>query len=289
MSLELKRIIKTPSEISYDYATIKITQSRIDKGLLAIPVGLASIFPEQNRDIEVYLNDSPVAKLKHFSSYNSSTRECRIGGLKEWFIHHNIERGDEIVVQLIDKEHFIYRLIPENKFINSTKALQDEFDNSKSEEEASNKVQKISKWILSDEKEVIFNEFQRLTNIPLPERRQYNARKSVKARENIPPSIRNLLYKIYKGHCQICNFWFLKKDDLPYFEIHHLEPTLGHHPKNILVVCGNCHNQFEYASIREIRNDDNWLIQVFFNKNMHLVKQIIPSRKKTKFTKKTFV
>jgi hypothetical protein len=58
MSVDLKRTLKKPSEISYNYATIKITQSRIDKGLLAIPIGLAESFPRQNKDVEVYLNDS---------------------------------------------------------------------------------------------------------------------------------------------------------------------------------------------------------------------------------------
>lgn len=289
MSTDLKKTLKKPSEISYNYATIKITQSRIDKGLLAIPVGLAESFPRQNSDIEVYLNDSPLSKPKRYSSYNSSTRECRIGGLKEWFQLNNIERGDEIVVQFLDKEHFTYRLIPEKKFIMTTKDLQKDFDNSRSEKEASHKVQKLSNWTFSNGNEVVINEFQRLTNVPTPEERQYVVRNSARSRENVPANLRSLLHKIYQGHCQVCDFWFLRQDGLPYFEIHHLEPDLGHHPKNILVVCGNCHNQFEYASVREERDDDHWLVRVFFNEKMYLVKQILSSMKNIRFLKETYI
>lgn len=102
MCADLKNTLKKPSEISYNYATIKITQSRIDKGLLAIPIGLAESFPRQNGDIQVYLNNADVSTPKRYSSYDTSTRECRIGGLKEWFISNNIARDDEIVVQFLD-------------------------------------------------------------------------------------------------------------------------------------------------------------------------------------------
>lgn len=277
MSANLDNTLKKPSEISYNYATIKITQSRIDKGLLAIPIGLAESFPRQNGNIEVYLNDSPVTTPKRYSSYDSSTHECRIGGLKEWFISNNIERGDEIVVQFLDNKQFIYRLIPEKKFIWTTKDLQNDFDKSRNETEAFHKIKKLLNWTLSKENEVVINEFQRLTNIAVLEKRAYIIRKPSQSRENVPANLRSLLSAIYQGHCQICDFWFLRQDGQPYFEIHHLEPDLGHHPKNILVVCGNCHNQFEYAEIRKKRDDEHWLVQVFFNDKMYLVKQILSS------------
>lgn len=79
------KVFRSKSQINYSYATIKITQSRVDKGLIAIPITLAKWFPDHNETIQVYLNDSPVSQTKHYSSYNSSTRECRIGGMREWF------------------------------------------------------------------------------------------------------------------------------------------------------------------------------------------------------------
>ncbi|NIV11084.1 MAG: HNH endonuclease, partial [Aliifodinibius sp.] len=98
----MSKVVRSKSEINYSYATIKITQSRIDKGLIAIPVSLIKWFPDRNDTIQVYLSNSPVSQDKHYSSYRSSTRECRIGGMKEWFRQNNIKSGDEIVIQFID-------------------------------------------------------------------------------------------------------------------------------------------------------------------------------------------
>ena len=92
------------SKVNYSYATIQLTQSRIDKGLIAIPKGLAEHFPPQNTDIQVHLNDSPSSVTKSYSSYTSSTRECRIGGVREWFEQNKLRSGDEIVVQFINDE-----------------------------------------------------------------------------------------------------------------------------------------------------------------------------------------
>lgn len=51
------------SQINYSYTTIKVTQSRINKGLIAIPVTLANWFPGHNDTIQVYLMIHPFLKL----------------------------------------------------------------------------------------------------------------------------------------------------------------------------------------------------------------------------------
>lgn len=89
----MPNVIQSKSEINYNYATIKITQSRIDKGLIAIPVSLAKWFPDKIDTIQVHLSDSPVSQARHYSSYSSSTRECRIGGMKQWLRQNNIKIG----------------------------------------------------------------------------------------------------------------------------------------------------------------------------------------------------
>lgn len=67
----MPKTIQSKSEINYSYATIKTTQSRIDKGLMAVPLALAKWFPNKNDTIQVYLSDSPVSQAKHYSSYSS--------------------------------------------------------------------------------------------------------------------------------------------------------------------------------------------------------------------------
>lgn len=266
------QIIQSKSEINYNYVTIKMTQSRIDKGLIAIPVSLAEWFPKHNAMVHVYLDDSPVLQHKNYSSYESTTHEYRIGGMRKWFEKNNIKNGDEIVIQVIDKENFIYRLISERKFIIKTRELQESFDNSESEQEASEKIITLAQWTDLDKQKVVSNEYHRLINTMPIEDRQFKER-SIRSRKTAPASLRTLLEDIYKGHCQVCDFWFLKRDNNPYFEIHHLNPSQGHHPKNLLVVCGNCHNQFEYANVYHKFNNNGWLIEISFNDRIHSVNQ----------------
>lgn len=102
MKSSQSNIIKSVSSINYPYTTIKITQSRIDKGLIAVPISLAKEwFPKINTIIKVKLGNSNLLQFKNYSSYRSKTREARIGGLAEWFQQNKIIDGDEIVIQLL--------------------------------------------------------------------------------------------------------------------------------------------------------------------------------------------
>jgi len=289
MEHAFSKVIRSKSQINYSYATIKITQSRLDKGLIAIPMALAKWFPGCNETIQVYLNDSPVSQTKQYSSYASSTRECRIGGVRQWFQQNNIKSGDEIVLQFIDKERFIYRLTPERNFVLKTQELQHSFDTSETEQEALGQITTLAQWTHLDKSKVVFSEYYRLANTLPSEERQYSRKSASRAREGVPANLRTLLEDIYHGHCQVCDFWFLKRDRQPYFEVHHLDPLRGHHPKNLLVVCGNCHNQLEHSDVRQEFDDDWWLVRVYFNQIMHSVNQAMLSMKIDGFFKELFV
>ncbi len=267
-------MIKIESKINYSYATIKVTQSRIDKGLIAIPVSLVQWFPDHKTTIKVFLDESAVLHNKSYSPYTSSTRECRIGGMAEWYKENKLKDGDEIVVQLIDKKHFIYRLVPEQKFLLKTQELQSSLDKAESENEASEKIITLANWADLEKKKVVLGEYHRLIkSTPIKERRYMN-KYSNRVKEDVPPNIRVLLGELYQGHCQVCDFWFLKKDNKPYFEIHHINPPQGHHPINLVVVCGNCHNQFEFANVRNEFTANGWLTTVSFNNKPYPVNQI---------------
>lgn len=282
-------MIRVKSPINYNYATIRITQSRLNKGLIAIPVSLAKWFPEHNGRIQIYLDDAINPEIKQYSSYKSSTRECRVGGMAEWFRDNKIKEGDEIVLQLMDKEHFVYRLIPESRFILKTHEIQNNLDTSQSEISAKEEIDKLSKWAGITQGKIVLNEYIRLINtIPAMERR-YVSRYSKQAKESTPYNLRVLLGSIYQGHCQICDFWFLKKDNEPFFEIHHINPLLSNNPRNLVVVCANCHRQFEYADVRNEFNQDNWLVKVRFNDKLFPVNQIILTTKQEEFIKQLHI
>jgi 5-methylcytosine-specific restriction endonuclease McrA len=282
-------MIENESLINYNYATIKLTKSRIDKGLIAIPRSMSEWFPEYNTKINIYFDDTKNLQTKNYSSFKSSTNESRIGGMKSWFKKQQIKDGDELIVQIIDKERKIYKIVPENYFIEKTQKLQLNFDHSKEDSDADKLLRKISKWTSKDENKVVFNEYQRLIKTISIKKRKYIERKSQKAKENVPANIRVLLQKLYKGHCQICDFTFLKKDNTPYFEIHHLNASQGHHPKNLILVCANCHRQFEYANVDKKFNQEDWLSEVYFNETFYTVNQVILKRKVEMFKKHIYL
>jgi hypothetical protein len=260
-----KAIIQSYSPVNYDYATIKLTKSRIEKGLIAVPMALANWFPDHSTDIHVYLDDSSVPQRKRYSSCSSSTKECRIGGVRHWFEENSLERGDEIVVQVVDRGRCVYKLIPEKRFITGTRTLQADLDNAPDESDALGKLVSLSQWTNTQTDAVVLNEYRRLLAIPGPTHRRGSRRMMSRAKERTPSSLRAILGHLYEGHCQICDFWFLKRSKEPYFEIHHIDPVAGHHPKNLVLVCGNCHNQFEHADVFPEFDHQLWLVRVRFN------------------------
>ncbi|MYE90174.1 hypothetical protein F4X33_14380, partial [Candidatus Poribacteria bacterium] len=197
--------MKTKSEINYNYQTIKISQSRINRGLIALPRSLTRWFPDHNTTIRVYLGDSPIPEVKNYTSYTGSTNESRIGGMADWFNANNIRDGDEIVIQLIDEQERIYRLIAENDFIIKTKELQDGFDNSQAEDEALEGVVQLANWTELDNSKVSLNEYRRLVETMPVRKRGYVSRQSNQTRERAPHNLRVLLGELYQGHCQVCD------------------------------------------------------------------------------------
>ena len=87
------------------------------------------------------------------------------------------------------------------------------------------------------------------------------------------PGIRVLLQELHDGKCQLCSFTFEKRNGEPYFEIHHLDPGVGHHPSNLVVVCPNCHAQFEHATVTDFRWAGKWLVGVMINGRCFALRQ----------------
>jgi len=262
---------KLKTNIPFNYATVKTTKSRIDKGLLAIPVSLIDLFPKNATKIYL-VNENEKEEAKTFTSYNSSSRECRIGGLKEFYTINNIKDGDELVIHLLDDGK--YKLIPENIFEKQVSDLEEKFEKSINDKEAEQKVQELSKITNRPTDEVIKSEFVRLANQEISERKIKTIPQS-KAKENVPASLRNVLLGLYGGKCQVSGFTFLMKNGKPYFEIHHLNPMKGNHFKNLIVVSPNVHTQFTYANLMQFFDYEGWLRKVKFNEETFSVFQII--------------
>jgi hypothetical protein len=268
------------SKLPFNYKTIKITQSRINKGLLAIPVSLIDYFPKKKTKVYVSLgNGKPVPK--NFTPYTSSSRECRIGGMRDFYAKFGLKNSDEIVLQILDANK--YHILTEQQFENSVRQTEEKFDKAVSESEAELNLQRISKITNTRLEDTLLGEYYRLSQVEITERKQ-KITGIRRIKEGVSPSVKKLLEEIYQGKCQVSGFGFLMKNGKPYFETHHIRPNLGEHLKNLLVVSSNVHAQFTYALVKEFFDGDGWLRRVKFNDHEFLVNHII-DKKPAKFEK----
>ncbi|MDR3111676.1 MAG: HNH endonuclease [Elusimicrobiota bacterium] len=276
------------SDIPLDYITIKTTQSRIAKGLLAIPASLINLFPKKKGWIFIENTDG-ICEKKTYTPYTSSSCECRIGGLKDFYSKYNLKNNDELVIQKIDDNTF--RLLPEKDFRQKINDLLANFENSINENDADKCLKEVSLLSSLEQEDILRNEFVKLSNSKIPSRKiRHNTISSV-SKAAVPLSIRKILLSLYRGKCQISGFTFLMKNNNPYFEVHHINPFEGNHPKNLLVVCPNVHAQFTHADSKQSFDDDGWLRSVKFNNEYFSVFQIIDTlklnfKKEVHFTKR---
>jgi hypothetical protein len=260
------------SNIPYNYKTIRVTQSRIDKGLLAIPVSLIDDFPDKKTKVYLSFGDKSKSLPKNFTPYSSSSRECRIGGMRRFYEMHQVEDGDELVIKRIGEKK--YQILTESFFEENVLKTEKELDNAQDEEEAENHIKLISEITNQNLKEIALSEFFRLAKKEV-QKRKYTEPEKIKKKESTPPSVRKLLGEIYNGKCQVSGFGFIMKNGKPYFEIHHIRPNLGNHLKNLLLVSPNVHAQFTYTSLKEHFDKNGWLRRVQFNDERYSVKQAI--------------
>jgi hypothetical protein len=259
------------SDIPLSYITVKVTKSRINKGLLAIPVSLIDLFPKEKSFIFIE-NDKGVFEKKTYTPYTSTSRECRIGGMNDFYNRYAIENNDELVIQKIENDRF--KILPEKLFKKIIVSSLLNFESSISEIDADRHLEEISVLSNLDRNTVLCNEFIHLSHKEV-QAREIKQRKSSKLNESVPLPIRKILLSLYKGKCQISGFTFSMKNGIPYFEIHHINPLNGNHPKNLLVVCPNVHAQFTYARLTQSFDENGWLRSVSFNDKHFSVFQII--------------
>jgi hypothetical protein len=222
------------------------------------------MFPLSAKQITLIGNDNKEER-KTFTPYTSSSRECRIGGLKHFFEMYALKDGDEIVIIKIDDDK--YKILPESVFQKKIMEAFYQFEKSGSETESDAAIKNIETISNENKKIILQNEFVRLSNVEaMPER-------NVKG--GVPLFLRRILSAMYNGKCQITNFTFLKNNGEPYFEVHHINPDKGDHPKNLLVVCPNLHRQFHTTSVLAHYDEHNWLRRIKFNDDYYAVFQII--------------
>lgn len=261
---------KSKTNIPFDYVTVKTTKSRTSYGYLTIPVSLIDAFPKKATDI-CLINDLGKEEIKHFTPYSGKSGECRIYGLRNFFRKYKIMDGDELVIQIVDKNK--YKIIPEKIFENNIVDIERKIEYSNTDKEVDKYIELLSSETKKTREEVAKSEFLRSVSSKSSQRKIRSV--SATTKENVPPFIRKILLEVYKGKCQLTNFTFITKSGVPYFEVHHIKPKLAHHLKNLLVVCPNVHKQFTNANVEEFFDSEGWLRKVKFNDDEFFVRQAI--------------
>jgi len=254
--------------------TIRATASRVEKGLLAIPQKFTDWFPHEKGQIQVVFDDEDRAKALTFHPYDPTVKEARIFGLGHWFSKRSVREGDPISITLEDMARRLYR-IALDRYVREReeqKARQ-KLQAARTDAEAKQELSTLSRLTRKRPRELAQEELLRIAQESPRQPRPRVSPRAAERHEGVPSAIRVLLRELHDGRCQLCSFSFEKRDGGPYFEIHHLDPEVGHHPSNLLVVCPNCHAQFEHATVTDFKWVGNWLVGVTINGKRVAVRQ----------------
>ena len=254
--------------------TIRASGSRLEKSLLAIPQKFKGWFPREKGQIQVVFDDEDKAKALTFHPYDPEVKESRVFGLGRWFSKRGVREGDLISITLEDPARRLYR-IALDRFVREReeqKARQ-KLQAARTDSEAEQELSTLSRLTRKRPLELAQEELLRIAQESLRQPRPRVFPGAPERHEGVPSGIRVLLRELHDGKCQLCSFTFEKRNGEPYFEIHHLDPKVGHHPSNLLVVCPNCHAQFEHATVTDFKWAGNWLVGVLINGKWVAVRQ----------------
>jgi hypothetical protein len=254
--------------------TIRASASRLGKGLIAIPRKFKDLFPADKTRIQVTFDDEEKVKALTFHPHDPRVKETRIFGLGNWFKARGVQEGDLISIVLENREQWLYRIVLERYLQErqQTKARQ-QLQRAQTDLEAEEQLNALSRLTKLRPRQVAQQELLRIAKDTQRERRPNVAPAASERHEGVPSGLRILLRELHDGKCQLCSFTFEKRNGKPFFEIHHLDPKIGHHPTNLLVVCPNCHAQLEHAIITDLRLAGPWLVGVTINEKRFSVRQ----------------
>lgn len=254
--------------------TILVSASRLEKGLLAIPQRFKDWFPSEECQIQVVFDDGEKVRALTFHPYDPKVKESRIFGVGHWFSKRGVREGDLISITLEDLDGRLYR-IALDRFVREReeqKARQ-KLRAARTDSEAEQELITLSRLTRKRPRDLAQEELLRVAQVSIRQPRPRVFPSAAERYEGVPSGIRVLLREVHDGKCQLCSFTFEKRNGESYFEIHHLDPGVGHHPSNLLVVCPNCHAQFEHAKVTDLKWAGDWLVGATINGKRVSVRQ----------------
>lgn len=254
--------------------TIRASASRLAKGLLALPQKFKDKFPSEKGQIQVVFDDEERAKALTFHPYDPTVKESRIFGLGRWFSQRGVREGDLISITLENPDRRVYR-IGLDRFVREREEqrARQKLHAARTVSDATQELNTLSRLTRKRGRELAQEELLRIAQRSVRQPRPRIVPRAGERHEGVPWGTRVLLRELHDGRCQLCSFTFEKRNGEPYFEIHHLDPEVGHHPSNLLVVCPNCHAQLEHAIITDFEWADTWLVGLTINAKRVAVRQ----------------
>lgn len=254
--------------------TIRVSASRLEKGFLAVPQKFGDWFPSAKGEIQVVFDDEEKTKGLTFHPNGPDVKENRIFGLGHWFSKRGVREGDLISITLEDRDRQLYR-IALDRFIREREEQEarQKLEAAQTDSEAEQELSTLSRLTRKRPRGLAQEELLRIAQESVRRPRPRISPGAAERHEGAPSAIRVLLRELHDGKCQLCFFTFEKRNGEPYFEIHHLDPEIGHHPSNLLVLCPNCHAQFEHATVTDFKWAGNWLVGATINGKRVAVQQ----------------
>lgn len=246
--------------------SVRASASRLEKGLLAIPQRFRDWFPNEKRQIRVAFDDEESTRALTYHPNDPVVKENRIFGLASWYSKRDVREGDLITISVEDAAAASYR-IALDRYVRGRqeqKARQ-KLQDARTDLEAEQELGALSRLSRKRPRVVAMEELLWIAQSSERRPRVKVIPGSAGRHEGVPSGTRVLLRALHAGKCQLCAFTFDKRDGEPYFEIHHLDPSIGHHPTNLLVVCPNCHAQLEHATVKDFKWAGDWLVGVTIN------------------------
>jgi len=219
-------------------------------------------------------DDETRPKMVTLHPYDSVVKETRIFELARWFSERGVREGDLISVTIEDTESRTYR-IALDRFVRERQeeSSRQRLRAAQTDSEAGQELAALARLTRRGPKDLAKQELLRIAQKSQCLPRPRVPAGAAEHHEGVPSAIRVLLRELHDGKCQLCSFTFEKRNGETYFEIHHLDPRIGHHPSNLLLVCANCHAQFEHAKVTDLRFADGWLVGVTINGKRFAVRQ----------------
>jgi hypothetical protein len=152
--------------------TMRVSASRLKKGLLAIPQEFKDWFPREKGQIHVVFDDEEKTRALTFNPYGPEVKENRIFGVGRWFSKRGVREGDLISITLEDQDRRLYR-ISLDRFVRerAEQEARQKLHAARTDAEAEQELSTLARLTRKRPRELVQEELLRIARESLPQLR----------------------------------------------------------------------------------------------------------------------